>query len=63
MNCYPSNYYPYDYIIHFMGIKSKIDIKNRLKIWNNYIKKEDDDLKMYVSLTTTKENRNFTVLH
>lgn len=55
MNCYPSNYYPDDYIIHFMGVKSKIDIKNRLKIWNNYIKKENEDLKMYISLTTTKE--------
>jgi len=55
MNCYPTNSYPYDYIVHFMGVKSKIDIKNRLRIWNNYVKKENDDLKIYISLTTTKE--------
>ena len=55
MNCYPTNSFPYDYIVHFMGIKSKIDIKNRLRIWNNYVKKENDDLKIYISLTTTKE--------
>jgi hypothetical protein len=63
MNCYPSNSYPYDYIIHFMGIKSKIDIKNRLKIWNNFIQKEEEDLKMYVSLTTSNERIEILPYH
>ena len=38
-----------------MGVKSKIDIKNRLRIWNDYVKTENDDLQMYISLTTSKE--------
>ena len=56
MNCYPSNYKPYDYIIHFMGVKSKINIKPRLNLWNNYIKLEDHVPKIYVSLTCNLEN-------
>jgi len=56
MNCYPTNYHPYDYIIHYMGVKSKIDIKNRLITWNNFIKREDDPIKIYVSMVVTSTN-------
>ena len=50
MNCYPTNYHPYDYIIHYMGGKSKIHIKERINNWNNYIKYENERPKIYVSL-------------
>ena len=52
MNCYPTNSFPYDYIIHFMGVKSKINIKQRLNNWNYYLKNENNNINLYVSLTT-----------
>lgn len=52
LNCYPSNYHPYDYIIHYMGIKSKINIKQRISNFNKLIKYEDDKPKIYVSFAT-----------
>ena len=36
LNCYPTNYHPYDYIIHYMGVKSKINIKQRVSNWNKF---------------------------
>lgn len=55
MNCYPTNYHPYDYIIHYMGVKSKININKRISIWNDYIKHEKEEVKIYVSMTTIPE--------
>ena len=52
LNCYPANYHQYDYIIHYMGIKSKINIKQRVSNFNKLIKYENDKPKIYVSMTT-----------
>ena len=50
MNCYPTNYHPYDYIIHFMGVKSKININERLILWNKFIKHENENPLIYISI-------------
>ena len=52
MNCYPTNYNPYDYIIHYMGSKSKININKRISNWNKYLKYENDKPLIYISITT-----------
>ena len=51
-NCYPTNYNPYDFIIHYMGSKSKINIKKRISDWNKYLKYENDKPLIYVSVAT-----------
>lgn len=56
LNCYPTNYHSYDYIIHFMGIKSKININNRVIKFNNLLKFEKDNSNIYISLTCNSEN-------
>ena len=52
LNCYPSNYHPYDYIIHYMGNKSKINIKQLISNFNKLIKYENDEPKIYISIAT-----------
>ena len=58
LNCYPSNYHPYDYIIHYMGIKSKINIKERVSNFNKLIKYENDKPKIYISIATIPSRIN-----
>lgn len=53
MNCYPTNYRPYDYIIHYMGIKSKIGINDRVIRWNKFLKHEHEKPLVYVSVAVT----------
>lgn len=59
LNCYPTNYKSYDYIIHYMGSKSKININNRVSEINKLIKYENDNKEIIVSIATIPHRYNY----
>ena len=62
INCYPTNYNPNNYIIHYMGQKSKINIKERVFMWNNIIKYEKENPYIYISISVIPSRINSLIL-